>query len=253
MQILRGLPPSYQSIVDVTTNTKPFPSFLEAKNMLLLHENREETNDSTPDPANTTTTALYSVSHQPGKSKNKWNKNRGNNRTTSKGAGNSSHSTSTNQLAGTSSSQSSQFAGIMGSYPGAPVNNMHHKFFLLFQQQMHNFFSTITTRCLPSVDYLANSSPSPPLSQWSTIHSLARLRTSHLLAHFRLQSNSSRRLLLSPLASAHSQQSVASLRHPAHSQPPDHSSRTSHPFFKLCPFKLHPTTTTTWTRVQVHT
>lgn len=31
MQILRQLPPSYHSIVDVITNTKPFPSFLEAK------------------------------------------------------------------------------------------------------------------------------------------------------------------------------------------------------------------------------
>lgn len=35
MQILRQFPPSYHSIVEVITNAKPFPSFLEAKNMLL--------------------------------------------------------------------------------------------------------------------------------------------------------------------------------------------------------------------------
>ncbi|KAJ9545500.1 hypothetical protein OSB04_025207 [Centaurea solstitialis] len=33
LQILQHLPPSYQSLVDVITHTKPFPSFLEAKNM----------------------------------------------------------------------------------------------------------------------------------------------------------------------------------------------------------------------------
>lgn len=41
MQILRQLPPSYHSIVDVITNTKSLPSFLEVKNMLLLHESHE--------------------------------------------------------------------------------------------------------------------------------------------------------------------------------------------------------------------
>ena len=87
MQILRGLPPSYQSIVDVITNTKPFPSFLEAKNMLLLHESREDTQEQILDTPNLNTTALYSTSQQPGKSKNKWNKNRSNNRGTAKGGG----------------------------------------------------------------------------------------------------------------------------------------------------------------------
>ncbi|XP_023752423.1 uncharacterized protein LOC111900777 [Lactuca sativa] len=67
MQILHQLPPSYHSIMDVITNTKPFPSFLEAKNMLLLHESREENTDSTLDLGNSTTSALYSVSTQPGK------------------------------------------------------------------------------------------------------------------------------------------------------------------------------------------
>lgn len=42
MQILQQIPPCYHTIVDVITNTKPFPSFLEAKNMLLVYESREE-------------------------------------------------------------------------------------------------------------------------------------------------------------------------------------------------------------------
>lgn len=41
MQILRQLPPSYDSVVDNITDTKPFPKFYEAKNMLLGHELRE--------------------------------------------------------------------------------------------------------------------------------------------------------------------------------------------------------------------
>lgn len=49
MQILRQLPPSYHSLVDVITNSKPFPSFLEAKNMLLLHKSREAASESTID------------------------------------------------------------------------------------------------------------------------------------------------------------------------------------------------------------
>lgn len=42
MQILCQLPPSYHCIVDFITNTKLLPSFLEAKNMLLLHEEHKE-------------------------------------------------------------------------------------------------------------------------------------------------------------------------------------------------------------------
>lgn len=42
MKILCYLPPSYNNIVDVITNTKPFMSFLEANNMLLINKSHEE-------------------------------------------------------------------------------------------------------------------------------------------------------------------------------------------------------------------
>ncbi|KAJ9546692.1 hypothetical protein OSB04_019235 [Centaurea solstitialis] len=76
MQILRQLPPSYHSIVDVITNTKPFPSFLEVKNMLLLHESREESVEPHTDTPLTSSAALYSStpSAPNGKPKNKSNK-----------------------------------------------------------------------------------------------------------------------------------------------------------------------------------
>lgn len=74
MQILRQLPSSYHSIVDVITNTKPFPSFLEAKNMLLLHESREAAIDTIHDPSISQSSALYSSSNTTGKSKNHWTK-----------------------------------------------------------------------------------------------------------------------------------------------------------------------------------
>ncbi|KAJ9556167.1 hypothetical protein OSB04_010781 [Centaurea solstitialis] len=86
MQILRQLPPSYHSIVDVITNTKNFPSFLEAKNMLLLHESREESIESHTDPPLTSSAALYS-SAQNGKPKNKTNRGKNNGRFASKGGG----------------------------------------------------------------------------------------------------------------------------------------------------------------------
>lgn len=54
---------SYQSIVDVITNTNLFSSFMEAKNMLLLHWNCDENHDPMLDSKNNNTTALYSVSH----------------------------------------------------------------------------------------------------------------------------------------------------------------------------------------------
>ncbi|KAJ9557292.1 hypothetical protein OSB04_011906 [Centaurea solstitialis] len=75
MQILRQLPPSYHSIVDVITNTKPFPSFQEAKNMLLLHESCEESIELHTDAPITSSAALYSSSQstQNGRSKNKPN------------------------------------------------------------------------------------------------------------------------------------------------------------------------------------
>lgn len=97
MQILRQLPPSYHNIVDLITNTKPFASFLEAKNMLLLHEAREETLDVTLDNSTTSNAVLYLTSTNSGKSKNKWNKNRNNNRVASRG--NCSLYVSTNQIA----------------------------------------------------------------------------------------------------------------------------------------------------------
>ncbi|KAJ9563084.1 hypothetical protein OSB04_008244 [Centaurea solstitialis] len=99
MQTLRQLPPSYHSIVDVITNTKPFPSFLEAKNMLLLHESREESLEPHTDPPLTSSAALYS-SAQNGKPKNKTNKGRNNGRVASKGAGNTNVSTSSHSFAG---------------------------------------------------------------------------------------------------------------------------------------------------------
>lgn len=58
MQILQKLPPSYQSIIDVITHSKPFPTFLEAKNMLLLHESRAENVESSPDSFPSSSPAL---------------------------------------------------------------------------------------------------------------------------------------------------------------------------------------------------
>ncbi|KAJ9547656.1 hypothetical protein OSB04_020199 [Centaurea solstitialis] len=89
MQILRQLPPSYHSIVDVITNTKPFPSFLEAKNMLLLHESREESVEPHTDTPLTSSAALYSSTPfaPNGKPKNKSNKGQNFGRVASKGGG----------------------------------------------------------------------------------------------------------------------------------------------------------------------
>ncbi|KAJ9566010.1 hypothetical protein OSB04_001976 [Centaurea solstitialis] len=78
MQILRQLPPSYHSIVDVITNTKPFPSFLEAKNMLLLHESREESVEPHTDTPLTSSAALYSSAQSASNGKSKNKSNRGN-------------------------------------------------------------------------------------------------------------------------------------------------------------------------------
>ncbi|KAJ9546650.1 hypothetical protein OSB04_019193 [Centaurea solstitialis] len=102
MQILRQLPPSYHSIVDVITNTKPFPSFLEAKNMLLLHESREESVEPHTDTPLTSSAALYSSAQSTlnGKSKNKFNKGRNNGRSASKGGGNTNVSASSHSFAG---------------------------------------------------------------------------------------------------------------------------------------------------------
>ncbi|XP_076936081.1 uncharacterized protein LOC143603039 [Bidens hawaiensis] len=60
MQILRQLPsPGYTAIVDVITNKEPFPTFLEAKNMLLYHESRDGLSNPPNDGLQNTTTALY--------------------------------------------------------------------------------------------------------------------------------------------------------------------------------------------------
>ncbi|KAJ9566760.1 hypothetical protein OSB04_002726 [Centaurea solstitialis] len=101
MQILHQLPPSYHSIVDVITNTKPFPSFLEAKNMLLLHESREESIEPHIDTPLTSSAALYSSAQSAlnGKSKNKFNKGRNNGRVASRG-GNTNVSASSHSFAG---------------------------------------------------------------------------------------------------------------------------------------------------------
>ena len=71
MQILCQLPPVYHWTVDVITHMKSFPSFLQAKNMLLLHESREENVDLMLNAQKITIVALYAVSNQPEKSKNK--------------------------------------------------------------------------------------------------------------------------------------------------------------------------------------
>lgn len=108
MQILRQLPPSYHSLVDVITNTKPFPSFLEAKNMLLLHESREASTESSLDSTLTQTAALFSSATNSGKSKNRWNKNRNATKTAPKGGGGGGHSSPDPPM---------PFAGILGNNP----------------------------------------------------------------------------------------------------------------------------------------
>lgn len=91
MQILRNLPPSYQSMVDVITHRQPFPSFLEAKDMLLLHESRADTIELVVDNLSNSSTALYSNynTNNSGKTKNKNNRNNNNKngRNASKGSG----------------------------------------------------------------------------------------------------------------------------------------------------------------------
>ncbi|CAI9291230.1 unnamed protein product [Lactuca saligna] len=96
MQILHQLPPSYHIILDIITNIKCFPSFLKAKNMLLLHESREESIDPTSDSILTSSAALFSSAPTNGKSKNKFNKVECNERFASKGGGSSNVSASSN-------------------------------------------------------------------------------------------------------------------------------------------------------------
>ncbi|GJS65362.1 hypothetical protein Tco_0679926 [Tanacetum coccineum] len=66
-------------VTDITTNTKPFPTFVHAQNMLLLHESHDEYFEPHDEPMLDATTALYCIAHQNnnGKGKNKYNKNKG--------------------------------------------------------------------------------------------------------------------------------------------------------------------------------
>ncbi|KAJ9549163.1 hypothetical protein OSB04_021706 [Centaurea solstitialis] len=118
MQILRQLPPSYNSIVDVITNTKPFPSFLEAKNMLLLHESREESVEPHNDTPLTSSAALYSSAQSApnGKPKNKFNKGRNNGRSASRG-GNTNVSASSHSFAGNQGHSQAYFGNSPGHVP----------------------------------------------------------------------------------------------------------------------------------------
>nr|GEY96078.1 hypothetical protein [Tanacetum cinerariifolium] len=50
MKILRLLPSSYNSMKDIITNTKPFPTFVNARNMLLLHVSRDEYSEPHNEP-----------------------------------------------------------------------------------------------------------------------------------------------------------------------------------------------------------
>ncbi|KAJ9557254.1 hypothetical protein OSB04_011868 [Centaurea solstitialis] len=83
-------------------NTKPFPSFLEAKNMLLLHESREQSLEPSPNTPLTSSAAPYSSSQpaQNGKLKNKSNKGRNNGHFASKGEGNTNVPASSHSFAG---------------------------------------------------------------------------------------------------------------------------------------------------------
>ena len=74
MEILGHLPPFYHNIVDVITNTKTFPSFLESKSMFLIHESRKESINLTGDASLTSFVALYSSTSTSGKLKNKFNR-----------------------------------------------------------------------------------------------------------------------------------------------------------------------------------
>ncbi|KAL7592521.1 hypothetical protein Lser_V15G32607 [Lactuca serriola] len=84
MQNLCQFPPSYHNIVDVITNTKSFPSFFEAKNMLLIHESREASSNSLLDSNVTQNSALFSSSNNSGRSKKRWSKNRNTQRNSTK-------------------------------------------------------------------------------------------------------------------------------------------------------------------------
>lgn len=129
LQILQNLPPSYQSLVDVITHTKPFPTFLEAKNMLLLHESREDQPEPTTDTHLSPSSALYSTSttNNNGKGRNKNNRgNKNTGRVTSKG---------TPGGGGNFSSNITGFSGDTGTSGGHPQFNT--QLLQLLQNVMH--------------------------------------------------------------------------------------------------------------------
>ncbi|GKD83517.1 hypothetical protein Tco_1350356 [Tanacetum coccineum] len=110
LQILRNLPASCHSIVNVITNTKPFPSFLDVGNTLLLHESREDNSKDTTDVVASPSTALFTTTDNIGKCTNRTNKNIGNGHGDSKGAGNSNGFISGGGFAGNTSGTSPQHA-----------------------------------------------------------------------------------------------------------------------------------------------
>ncbi|KAJ9544405.1 hypothetical protein OSB04_024112 [Centaurea solstitialis] len=175
MQILRQLPPSYHSIVDVITNTKPFPSFLEAKNMLLLHESREESVEPHTDTPLTSSAALYSStpSAPNGKPKNKSNKGR--NFWAScfqRGGGNTNVSASSHSFAGNQGHSQAYFwasphappaqPGLLGAPPvhsfgsGAPQPSP-----TMFSAPQHPSPHTFHPSPVPSSPYLYGQHQSP--------------------------------------------------------------------------------------------
>ncbi|KAJ9558152.1 hypothetical protein OSB04_012766 [Centaurea solstitialis] len=159
MQILRQLPPSYHSIVDVITNTKPFPSFLEAKNMLLLHESREESIQSHTDPPLTSSAALYS-SAQNGKPKNKTNRGKNNGRFASKGVGNTNVSASSHSFAGHQGHSQAYF----GASPHAPPTQPG----LLGAPPVHSFGAGAPPPSPTMFSAPQTSSPQPSFSGYAS-------------------------------------------------------------------------------------
>ncbi|KAJ9560758.1 LOW QUALITY PROTEIN: hypothetical protein OSB04_005918, partial [Centaurea solstitialis] len=171
MQILRQLPPSYHSIVDVITNTKPFPSFLEAKNMLLLHESREESVEPHTDTPLTSSAALYSStpSAPNGKPKNKSNKGRNFGR----GGGNTNVSASSHSFAGTQGHSQAYFGNSPGQVPPAqpgllgapPVQSFGagapQSFPTLFSAPQHPSPHTFLPPPVPSSPYIYGQHQSP--------------------------------------------------------------------------------------------
>ncbi|KAJ9568111.1 hypothetical protein OSB04_004077 [Centaurea solstitialis] len=176
MQILRQLPPSYHSIVDVITNTKPFPSFLEAKNMLLLHESREESVEPHTDTPLTFSAALYSStpSAPNGKPKNKSNKGRNFGQVASKGGGgNTNVSASSHSFAGTQGHSQPYFGNSPGQVPPAqpgllgapPVQSFGagapQSFPTMFSAPQHPSPHTFLPPPVPSSPYLYGQHQSP--------------------------------------------------------------------------------------------